>query len=103
MAALAMTDRRLFISDFSSLSGLSALAFARSDYWRRAPHRSGDSALHKEWGHFCAATPELDVIINFSLMEHAWCGGAEIPRVTMIVRHDRDVWEGDVVQYAPED
>jgi hypothetical protein len=96
-----MTDRRLFMSDFSSLSGLSASAFTRSDYWRRAPPQSGESVLHKEWSHFCAATPELDVIINFSLMEHVWCGGAEIPRVTMIVRHDRNVWEGDVVQYAP--
>ncbi len=35
-------------------------------------------------------------------MEHAWCGGAEIPRVTMIVRHDRNAWAGDVVQFAPD-
>lgn len=101
-----MTDPRLIVADSTSLSGLYASTFARSDYWRRAPPRTVDLSLHKEWSHFCASTPELDVIINFSLMEHAWGGDAdlrEIPRVTLMVRHDRGAWEGDVVQFAPED
>lgn len=67
------------------------------DYLRRAPARVGGPPGHKEWLHFCAFGPDVDVLLNFSSVDdvhHA--GHLEHHRVTALVRTDH--WRGDVKQ-----
>jgi hypothetical protein len=70
----------------------------RADAVRRPAQRWLSERGHKEWHHFCAATGELDVIVNFSLFDdlrHAARLGDELARITCLVRV-AGVWEGDV-------
>lgn len=68
-----------------------------SDWLRRSPFLRGGAQGHKEWWHFAAYAPGLDVLVNFSLVDDARPGapaGQEFARVTVLVRDE--AWDGDV-------
>src|SRR5262245_33929642 len=79
--------------------------FARADYWRRSQPALNSRAGHKEWSHFCIFGAELELIVNFSLMEHDIADDArvcETPRIAIIVRLNDGTWAGDIDQFSPE-
>ena len=67
---------------------------------------AGGRGGHKEWSYFCVCAPDLDVLINFSLMDRLsgdqYCD-IEIPRVTLLTRLKDGEWNGDVEQHQPSD
>jgi len=72
-------------------------ALEGSDWLRRSPFLHGGPQGHKEWWHFAAYAPGLDVLVNFSLVDDVRPGapgGQEFARVTVLVR--TDAWDGDV-------
>jgi hypothetical protein len=76
----------------------------RSDYLRRSPFAVGGPQGHKEWLHFCIYGPDIDVLVNFSLVDDVRSSaepGAELARITILVREDR--WDGDVDLYQAQD
>jgi hypothetical protein len=50
-------------------------AIELGDYLRRSPLRLGEAPGHKEWLHFCIATPELHVLLNWSLLDQSVARG----------------------------
>lgn len=88
----------------SALSPLSQ-RILRSDYLRRSPASAGGHAGHKEWTHFCVFGDEVDLMLNFSLMDGVQTGmtsRAEVPRLALMTR-DGVGWEGDVDRFAAEE
>jgi len=88
------------------LDGLPSAAFTGTDYWRRSPASRGGRAGHKEWSYFCVLAPELDLLVNFSLMDAANPRGAprlDVPRLVVLARSRRDGWDGDIEHFATED
>lgn len=80
-------------------------AILRADYLRRAPSLVGGPAGHKEWLHFCVYGDEVDVLVNFSLVDDAREGaapGTEYARVVVLVRDPAlGGWDGDVELFDP--
>lgn len=75
-----------------------------ADYLRRSPFTVGGGQGHKEWLHFCVYGPEVDVLVNFSVVDDARPGaapGAELARITVLVR-DKG-WDGDVDLYPADE
>jgi hypothetical protein len=70
----------------------------QADHWRRSPASVGGPAGHKEWSHFCIFGRDLDLLINFSLMDAF--GAIETPRLTVLMREPGGDWTGDVDAYA---
>jgi hypothetical protein len=82
-----------------------ARAVRRRDHFRRSPFAIGGRGGHKEWHHFCVQGPDVDLLVNFSASDDvrpAARAGAELPRVTCLVRDGR-TWDGDVEAFGPED
>lgn len=73
-----------------------------SDYWRRSPASAGGAAGHKEWTHFCVFAPQVDLLLNWSLMDDPAAGdcGVEVPRLAMLARGPDGGWEGDVDTFS---
>lgn len=72
-------------------------ALEGSDWLRRSPFVHGGAQGHKEWWHFAAYAPGLDVLVNFSLVDDVRPeapAGQEFARLTVLVRDG--VWDGDV-------
>lgn len=81
-----------------------ASTLAETDWLRRSASLAGGPRGHKEWWHFCAYGPEVDVLVNFSLVDDVREGsppGAEFARVTLLAR-DRG-WDGDVDLYPADE
>ncbi len=79
-------------------------AIRSADYLRRSPFTVGGAAGHKEWLHFCVYGPEVDVLVNFSVVDDVRGGapqGAELARITVLVRSTG--WDGDVDLYPAEE
>ncbi len=73
-------------------------ALERADWLRRSPFLHGGAQGHKEWWHFAAYAPGLDVLVNFSLVDDVRpeararrrvCAGRGAGART-------DAWDGDV-------
>jgi hypothetical protein len=78
-------------------------AVRRADVLRRSPARVGGPGGHKEWMHFCAYGPGVDVLVNFSLVDDVRPGaapGAEFARVVVLVREGG--WDGDVERFEAD-
>lgn len=71
------------------------------DAFRRSPARLGGAREYKEWQHFLVHARDVHLLVNFSLIDDTWTGGAEVGRVIALAR--REGWEGDVERIAPED
>jgi len=79
-----------------------ARALAENGYFRRSSSALAPGASHKEWLHFAVHAEGLDLLANFSLVDDIRKGarpGAEIPRITCLVRERQ--WDGDIDQYDP--
>lgn len=78
-----------------------ARMLAQNGYFRRSSSSYAARASHKEWLHFAVHAPGLDLLANFSVVDDVRVGarGAEIPRITCLVREER--WDGDIDQYSP--
>jgi hypothetical protein len=81
-----------------------ASAFERTDYWRRSPAARDRRVGHKEWSYFCVFAPNLDLLINFSLMDshERRPTGSDAARVLVAVCENGDRWDGDVDEFDPE-
>lgn len=78
-------------------TGVVQRAIERGDYVRRPAARLSDHSGHKEWFHFCVSTRDMDVLVNFSIMDDSCSEGterAESARLTCAVRTDG--WDGDI-------
>jgi hypothetical protein len=78
-----------------------ARAALRHDFFRRSPFAWGGRGEHKEWHHFCILGAGVDLLVNFSASDDVRDGaarGAELPRVTVLVRTTE--WDGDVDTFA---
>jgi hypothetical protein len=78
-------------------------AISRGNFVRRPTVRLSDLRGHKEWMHFCASTAELDVFVNFSIVDDLRLGAprdAEIARLVCAVRGED--WDGDVDEFGVE-
>jgi hypothetical protein len=79
-------------------------AIERGDYFRRPRGRLSDALEHKEWMHFCVSSEDVDVFVNFSVVdEHRpeRDGIVEVGRLTCAVRTSQ--WDGDVDRFEPEE
>lgn len=79
-------------------------AIYHSDWIRRSPRATGGRPDHKEWLHFCVYGPDIDVLVNFSVLDDVrpTCRGhGELARMTLLVRDGH--WIGEVTRYPPED
>lgn len=79
-------------------------ALSESDYFRRPESRAGGRPGHKEWLHFAVHAGNLDLLTNFSIVDDvrpAAARGAELARITTLVRNQNDhgEWDGDIDQY----
>jgi hypothetical protein len=86
------------------LAGLSQRILT-SDYLRRSPASAGGRIGHKEWTHFCVFGEQVDLMVNFSLMDGVQTGAtpaAEVPRLALLVR-DTGGWEGDVDRFTADE
>jgi hypothetical protein len=86
--------------DVSSDHQVIRRAIERGDYLRRATARLADAGNHKEWFHFCVTSRELDVFVNFSLVDDTRPGAperAEVARLVCAVRTEH--WDGDVEHF----
>lgn len=75
----------------------------RADHLRRSPARVGGERGHKEWMHFCVYGPEVDVLVNFSLVDDVRpeaAPGDEFARVVVLVRDG--AWDGDVERFEAD-
>lgn len=72
-------------------------ALESADWLRRSPALHGGARGHKEWWHFAAYAPGIDVLVNLSLVDDVRAdapAAQEFARVTVLVR--TDAWDGDV-------
>src|SRR5262245_39438343 len=72
------------------------------DYWRRPTHRLENRRDHKEWLHFCISDRDLDVIINFSIVDDGSETGHEVETARVLCAVRTDGWDGDVDLIAPD-
>ena len=72
-------------------------AIEYSDWLRRSPARVGGPGGHKEWLHFCIYAGEVDVLVNFSMLDDLRPDArhAELARTTLLVRSG-SAWSGEV-------
>ena len=77
----------------------------RSDYWRRSPASAGGRAGHKEWQYFYVAGDDVELVVNFSIMDSAsrpgMAPGVEQARVALLVRTADGRWHGDLETADP--
>jgi hypothetical protein len=79
-------------------------AIRQADWLRRSPRAAGGRHGHKEWLHFCIYGPEIDVLVNFSVLDDVrptLRAHRELARVTLLV-HDGG-WAGEVTRYPAEE
>lgn len=76
-------------------------AIEHSDWLRRSPARVGGRGGHKEWLHFCIYAGEIDVLVNFSVLDDLRpdAARAELARTTLLVRSG-SAWSGEVQSHA---
>ncbi len=70
----------------------------RMDHWRCATHAAVQPLGFKEWQHFSVTGGEVDVLLNFSLMNGVQANvalHAIVPRLVALVR-DRHGWRGAI-------
>ncbi len=79
-------------------------AIEHSDWLRRSPARVGGRGAHKEWLHFCVYAGDVDVLVNFSVLDDLRpdAGRAELARTTLLVRTG-SAWTGEVQSLAAAD
>jgi len=76
----------------------------QADFTRRSPASAGGDPGHNEWTHFCVLSDELDLLVNFSLMDHRQVAAAvpiEVPRLTVLARARG--WHGDVDRFEADE
>jgi hypothetical protein len=81
----------------SSIQHTIQRAIERGGFIRHSSCRLADLGAHKEWMHFALSAPDLDVFVNFSVMDdvrHGASPRSAIARLTCAVRSDR--WDGDI-------
>ena len=75
-----------------SSSGALAELIRRSDYWRRSLGSARGPLGHKEWMHFSVLSPDVDLLINFSLVDDRH--RREVPSLVFLVRPRGGPWNG---------
>lgn len=68
-----------------------------TDSLRLAEPGGAPQAWYKEWYHFCILSPEIEAIVNFSVMQDnrpAAPPGSRIARIILLTHHQS--WDGDV-------
>jgi len=84
-------------------------AIELGDYLRRSPFGVGGAGSHKEWLHFVVHTAELDLLVNFSLVDDVRpeaAPGTEFPRIVVLVRDASQGgtgWDGDIELFEPDE
>jgi hypothetical protein len=78
--------------------------FERTDYWRRSPAAQGGRPGHKEWTYFCVFGHNLEVLVNFSLMDRLGerTRALDVARIALLVCEDGR-WDGDVEEFRADD
>jgi len=79
-------------------------AIAATDYTRRSPRSIGVAGAHKEWQHFVILTPDVDLLVNFSVcddLRSAAAPGSELARIALVVSDGE--WDGDVETFPPHE
>lgn len=73
-------------------------ALTRADRFRRVPPSLRSTRGHKEWLHFCVYGDDIDVLLNFSVVDDLSPGSdGELARLTLLA--GRGGWEGDLVTF----
>jgi len=76
----------------------------RGDYWRGSPLRLGEAPGYKEWLHFCIYGEDIDVLVNFSIVDElASHAGSprEFARIVCLI-HTKTGWTGDVIGFPSD-
>ena len=87
------------------LPGAGSRPVERMDHWRCAVRAPLQSSGFKEWQHFALFTGDVDVLINFSLMNGVQVSAnpnAIVPRLVALVR-DPQGWRGAVETFGLDD
>jgi hypothetical protein len=85
-------------------TGRAARLLLTHGYFRRSKFVFDQVAGHKEWLHFCIHAPEVDLLVNFSLVDdvrHRARAGAEFARVVCLARESS--WVGDLDEFARDE
>lgn len=81
-----------------SADGAIRNALERADRFRRVPVQFRQSRGHKEWLHFCIYGDDVDLLLNFSVVDDLRPGGGgELARLTLLAGRGR--WDGDLISY----
>jgi len=75
-----------------------------TDHTRLSEEGSRDPNWYKEWFHFCVIGPQVEAVINFSILRdnrHGVPPGSRQARLILLV-HDGG-WDGEVVEFHPRD
>lgn len=75
-------------------------AIEEGGYLRGSGLRLGDEAGHKEWLHFCVSNDDLDLLLNFSVVDEIGAtleAPREAARVTCLLHAD-GAWSGDMLK-----
>jgi len=82
-----------------------ASAIARMDHWRCNPSASLQRLGFKEWQHFYIFGSEVDLLVNFSVMNGVQLEPdprAMVPRMAILARTPSG-WHGSVVRFDPDE
>jgi hypothetical protein len=80
-----------------------AAALRRLDWFRRSPARFGGPGEYKEWQHFLVHAPDLQLVVNFNLIDDRWGdSGEEAARLIVLARAGGQSL-GEVVRFASTD
>ncbi|MEN0062754.1 MAG: hypothetical protein AAGA48_11430 [Myxococcota bacterium] len=71
-----------------------ARAIERTDWFRRPPSRIGFEPGFKEWMHFCIYAGGLDLLVNFSEVDHPSGSDTDVRQTLMVQMNDR--WHGAI-------
>lgn len=79
------------------------------DFYRRSPSRFGLPAEHKEWQHFIVHGEDLQLIVNFNLLDDLWSESrkGEVARLIVLLAERQPggsrAWRGDVQSFEPSE
>lgn len=89
----------------SGMGAMIARAILEVDHFRRSPSRIGGPSGHKEWQHFLVHALDVDILLNFNLVDDRWADehqDGEVHRLIFLVRH-AGAWRGGIERYDRSD
>lgn len=93
------------VRDDKTANGIVERECQIADFWRNREPVCPSDYHYKEWSHFCIVSDDIDLLVNFSLLDD-FDGDLgqviSVPRLTVLVRKAGGIWDGEIDQYSPD-